>query len=183
MAGIQLKSRSFYAQSRASCRSQTPGQVKCPAEAAKSLEHVGMKGEDVGIGNVPKLLYRRSIYWDEKHSVPSTPPALLCWQRRVSASWKCRVLDRSSPNVVWPATLYQFVDSLPRLFLFRWHKVIIIAFSTWDGILFKSKREPTDPELYSDCRWNIHDREKFSDYTNCYVWEFRRWRRDCWLMF
>ena len=32
-------------------------------------------GVKAGIGNVPKLLYRRSIYGDEKHSLPSTPVA------------------------------------------------------------------------------------------------------------
>lgn len=35
----------------------------------------GGGGVKAGIGNVPKLLYRRSIYGDEKHSLPSTPVA------------------------------------------------------------------------------------------------------------
>jgi len=35
----------------------------------------GGEKNGAGIGNVPKLLYRRSIYGDEKHSLPSTPVA------------------------------------------------------------------------------------------------------------
>lgn len=43
--------------------------------AADGVEGVGRRENEAGIGNVPKLLYRRSIYGDEKHSLPSTPVA------------------------------------------------------------------------------------------------------------
>lgn len=43
--------------------------------AGKSVRKGEREGVKAGIGNVPKLLYRRSIYGDEKHSLPSTPVA------------------------------------------------------------------------------------------------------------
>lgn len=44
-------------------------------DKGEPMQGGGWGKNGAGIGNVPKLLYRRSIYGDEKHSLPSTPVA------------------------------------------------------------------------------------------------------------
>lgn len=77
----------------------------------------GGGGVKAGIGNVPKLLYRRSIYGDEKHSLPSTPVAPARVHDSPEASYPASALlmlgtgDVQPLSIsVWSQPFHQFAD-------------------------------------------------------------------------